>query len=203
VPQFVTVATFNEVPKAEIARNILAEGGIKSYLSDSELVAMDWLIANAIGGVKVQVASEDAERALEVLAEAKEMQASLVDDRIDDDELARQAMAESPEDEDDVSNAEEAPTTVLAPPPSVESPQAPAPSEDVSERDRNAKRAFVLGWFGLALPPVACIALYFFVASALGTGTLTPRGRYNLWVSAILVVPAAIIAAVFFSFFMR
>jgi hypothetical protein len=97
--RFVTVAAFNEVPKAEIARNILTEAGVKSYLSDSELVAMDWLIANAVGGVKVQVAEEDAERALEALAAARDMDDHLVDDRISDEELERQAMAEEPEGE--------------------------------------------------------------------------------------------------------
>ena len=99
MPEFVTVAAFNELPKAEIARNILEEAGIKTYLSDSELVAMDWLIANAVGGVKVQVASGDAERAHEVLAEAKSVDSNLVDDKISDEELERQAMAEEPEGE--------------------------------------------------------------------------------------------------------
>jgi hypothetical protein len=97
--RFVTVAAFNEVPKAEIARNILEEAGIRSYLSDSELVAMDWLIANAVGGVKVQVAEEDAERASAALADAKTMDDHLVDDAISDEELERQALAEEPEGE--------------------------------------------------------------------------------------------------------
>jgi hypothetical protein len=220
--KFVTIASFSEVPKAEIARNILAEGGVKSYLSDSELVAMDWLIANAIGGVKVQVAIEDAERALQVLAEAKEMQSNLVGDNISDEELTRQAMAEAPEGEfDEEGDPEEMPPpsapsrfrkfTDASARESTEPVTAPKPPEvapaeetnEISERDRNAKRAFIIGWFGLAIPPLAVLALYFFVSSAFGSGTLTPRGRYNLIVAAILVIPSAIIASMFTSAFIQ
>ncbi len=64
----VTVATFDFLPDAEIARGRLQAEGIDCALADEHLVQTDWLYSIAVGGIKVQVAPEDAERALAVLA---------------------------------------------------------------------------------------------------------------------------------------
>ena len=62
-----TVAMFDLAAKAEAARNVLEDGRHPGGVADSEIVAMDWLISNAVGGHQVQVREEDAERAAEVL----------------------------------------------------------------------------------------------------------------------------------------
>ncbi|MDX1925041.1 MAG: type II CAAX endopeptidase family protein [Pirellulaceae bacterium] len=59
----VTIATYHSQTKAEAARIHLAQEGIESVLTNESIVAMDWLLMNAIGGIKLQVASHDAERA--------------------------------------------------------------------------------------------------------------------------------------------
>jgi membrane protease YdiL (CAAX protease family) len=59
----VTIATYHSQPKAEAARIHLAQEGIEAVLINESIVAMDWLLMNAIGGIKLQVASHDAERA--------------------------------------------------------------------------------------------------------------------------------------------
>lgn len=86
--------------KAEIARLALDRAGIPAVIEDSEIVAMDWLLANAVGGIKVKVREADAARAAEVLDAKLGADAGLASDAIDEDELTRQALAEAPEDED-------------------------------------------------------------------------------------------------------
>jgi hypothetical protein len=67
----VTVGQFQFGPEAEAARLHLEEVGIPAYISDGETVTMDWLLGNAIGYVKVQVATSQAEAALAVLEKMK------------------------------------------------------------------------------------------------------------------------------------
>ncbi len=63
----VTVATFDFLPQAEIARGRLAAEGIAGRLADQHLVQTDWLYSIAVGGIKLQVAARDVERALAIL----------------------------------------------------------------------------------------------------------------------------------------
>ena len=96
-----TVAAFDIPAKAELARNALTAAGIQAVIADSEIVAMDWLISNAVGGVKVQVWEEDAERAAAVLEEKLGDEAGLASDDLDEDELTRQALEAGEPDPDD------------------------------------------------------------------------------------------------------
>src|SRR5690606_14037290 len=70
--QLVTVATFVTPLEAELVRARLDEAGVEAFVADAELVTADWTMSNAIGGVKVRVAVEDAERARAVLSEPVE-----------------------------------------------------------------------------------------------------------------------------------
>ncbi|MEQ9066942.1 MAG: DUF2007 domain-containing protein, partial [Gimesia chilikensis] len=62
---FITIATTSTPTEASLIRNQLEAEGIRVYLSDEEAVGMAWYLGNALGGIKVQVASEDADRAFE------------------------------------------------------------------------------------------------------------------------------------------
>jgi hypothetical protein len=66
--QKITVATFDFWPSAEIARGRLLAEGIDCELADQHLVQTDWLYSLAVGGIKLQVAAQDAERALTILS---------------------------------------------------------------------------------------------------------------------------------------
>ena len=57
------VAAFTNVHEAEMLRAYLEGSGIRAYVRDSLTVTANWTLSNAIGGVKVDVADEDAERA--------------------------------------------------------------------------------------------------------------------------------------------
>jgi len=61
------VAAFTNVHEAEMLRAYLDGSGIQAYVRDSLTVTANWTLSNAIGGVKVDVADEDAEQALALI----------------------------------------------------------------------------------------------------------------------------------------
>jgi hypothetical protein len=63
----VIVATFRDLPPALIAKNVLDTAGIRNFLIDATTIRMDWLLSNAIGGVKLGVERKDLEAAKQAL----------------------------------------------------------------------------------------------------------------------------------------
>lgn len=64
---FVTVGTFWNPWPAWMLRNKLADGGVDAFVHDEFAVTMNWLYANAMRGVKVQVPLEQVEKAQAIL----------------------------------------------------------------------------------------------------------------------------------------
>jgi cell division septation protein DedD len=64
-----TIAAFNHADQAHFLRSRLEGSGIGAHVRDEHMVSLDWLAALAVGGVKVDVADEDYEAALAMLAE--------------------------------------------------------------------------------------------------------------------------------------
>ncbi|MAQ92708.1 MAG: hypothetical protein CMM84_04140 [Rhodothermaceae bacterium] len=64
----VTVATCTYVFEAEILRGYLRSEGIEPRLDDAEIITADWTMSVAVGGVKVGVAPDQADRARHLLA---------------------------------------------------------------------------------------------------------------------------------------
>jgi hypothetical protein len=197
--RLVTVASFDQPPKARLVQNVLEAEGIQVAINDESLVAMDWLLSNAIGGVKVQVWEEDADRAVEILErEFGAEGGGLGPVAIDADVLAAEAEAEEPED----GHREELPQ-VEGPGPS----EAGSPPE--AERDACARRMvfvalvalalapFSLAWFvGLFSFPFAAYAIYLFLNAAFGEGELSSRGRLNLIVGGLFLSPFLIFLSI-------
>jgi hypothetical protein len=75
--ELVTVATFNDPIEAAMARNYLEAAGISAMLLDETTVATNWGIANAVGGIKLQVS-------LGNLAQAEVLLDQVPDDEPDD-----------------------------------------------------------------------------------------------------------------------
>ena len=67
----ITVATFTKPEEAHLLRMRLENAGIKAYIQDENLVQMDLLYSNAVGGVRVQVADEDLDAVKELLSTDK------------------------------------------------------------------------------------------------------------------------------------
>jgi hypothetical protein len=68
----VTVASFDEPCKANIAKIKLESEGIKCFLSGENFVATYWLLSRAEGGIKLKVKEAEAKTATKILAR-KEM----------------------------------------------------------------------------------------------------------------------------------
>jgi hypothetical protein len=67
LPSLVTVRQFLTVQGAIMAKSILDSAGIESFLADDNVISMNWLWSNALGGVKLQVRKTDAAIALNLL----------------------------------------------------------------------------------------------------------------------------------------
>lgn len=64
---FKTIATFTNPSEHLVIANLLEAEGIRYFLKDENTVQVYNLYSNAIGGVKLQVYKEDADRALEII----------------------------------------------------------------------------------------------------------------------------------------
>lgn len=64
---FVAVTTYDNYIPAHIALGRLTEEYINCYLQDEYSVTVGPFLTNSIGGIKLMVAEEQAERALEIL----------------------------------------------------------------------------------------------------------------------------------------
>jgi hypothetical protein len=67
----VSVASYVNVPRAELARNALESEGIPTMLNNVNLVLWQWEYSNATGGVSVQVRRGDAPHARALLAASR------------------------------------------------------------------------------------------------------------------------------------
>jgi hypothetical protein len=65
----VTLQHFRDIPEALLAKGKLESAGIECILADGNLVRMDWLLSNAIGGVRLQVHRRDFDSARAILDE--------------------------------------------------------------------------------------------------------------------------------------
>lgn len=65
----VTLQHFRDIPEALLAKGKLESAGIPCIMADGNLVRMDWLLSNAIGGIRLQVHEQDIETARAVLDE--------------------------------------------------------------------------------------------------------------------------------------
>ncbi len=68
-PALVTLQHFRDIPEALLAKGKLESARIACVLADGNLVRMDWLLSNAIGGLRLQVRQGDLESARALLAE--------------------------------------------------------------------------------------------------------------------------------------
>lgn len=78
----ITIARFDNPVTANIAKARLDAAGIPALLADEHTVSMNWLLSNAIGGVRLQVPDEYAVRAMDLLEE--DLSDEVPDSGIDD-----------------------------------------------------------------------------------------------------------------------
>ena len=64
----VTIKKFSSPWETDLAKTHLEACGIKAFIIDSQTISANWLFANAIGGIKLQVYEEQAMEAKEILS---------------------------------------------------------------------------------------------------------------------------------------
>ena len=65
--QFIPIWSYDNYVSAQIALGRLQEDGIDCWLKDENTVTIDPILANAIGGIKLMVANNQAGQALDIL----------------------------------------------------------------------------------------------------------------------------------------
>lgn len=186
--RIVTVARFDQAGQAHVARNALEAAGIKSVITDEAVVSMDWFLSNAVGGIKVQVLEEDAERALAALN-----QALGEEEPLDDEAMAAEAEAAGREDDEDAAPTAPSEPQHLTKPWDAKPPEpvaAPAPPEKEgapSERDEYARRFFFTAFFSLALWPLWFYAVYLLFNAAFGEGPISSRAKRRLGFGVVVL----------------
>jgi hypothetical protein len=171
--KLVTIARFDLAGQAHIAKNALEAVGIKSVLADEQTVAMDWLLSNAIGGIKVQVLEEDAERAVTALEESLGS-----DEPVDEETMAAEAEATETEEHDEPSEPVAPQADPPPPPAGIGTEEGPAGKP--SERDDYARRLFLTSVFAVVVPPLWFYSIYLFLNAAFGEGPINEKGRTDL-----------------------
>jgi hypothetical protein len=79
-----TVASFQDPVEAQIVRALLESAGIAAIVADLNLVTLDWPMAQALGGVKLQVPHKDVPEALGLIAAYRSGELASEDDEADD-----------------------------------------------------------------------------------------------------------------------
>jgi len=64
----IVLRKYRDMPEAFVAKSLLEDAGIQSFLQDDNVVRMDWFWSNAIGGIKLVVRQKDAEQSEKLLA---------------------------------------------------------------------------------------------------------------------------------------
>jgi Putative prokaryotic signal transducing protein len=65
--EWIAVASFSQPVEAHLARTRLEAEGIPCVVGNEHLVRVDWLLSNAVGGVKLMVPRSELERARDAL----------------------------------------------------------------------------------------------------------------------------------------
>lgn len=67
----ITIEEYDRDFQAHVAKLALEQAGIQCFLANETIVSMDWFMANAVGGIRLQVAESDAEEAFTILSEIR------------------------------------------------------------------------------------------------------------------------------------
>jgi len=62
-----TIGSYNTFLEASLVRSELEAFAVDVFLADAEMVRLNWMWSNALGGVKVQVPESEREEALDIL----------------------------------------------------------------------------------------------------------------------------------------
>jgi hypothetical protein len=70
----VILRRYRDLPQAFVEKSVLEDEGIACYLQGDNVMGMDWLWSNAMGGIKMLVRQVDVEEAERILSQAQSSQ---------------------------------------------------------------------------------------------------------------------------------
>lgn len=76
---FIVVATYPDATQAHVAKGLLESEGIDAVLRDEHLVTANWMLSNALGGVRLMVPQSCEARARRLLQQAARGELALDD----------------------------------------------------------------------------------------------------------------------------
>ena len=175
--RLVTVAIFSSPIAANIAKNQLEAAGLKVAIADEESVGMSWVLAAALGGIKLQVFEKDTAEALAVLGDTSASTDLPNTDRTTEDFLPNET--EQPAESEGAEDVN--------------------PEPVLSNRDQMAERAFRCAIFGLLLAPIEFFAFWLLLNVYISDEPLSADNRWKAKVAAAINLPMMF----FFCFLLR
>jgi hypothetical protein len=175
--KLLTVATYDDAVSARLALNQLHQAGLAAVLSDESTVAMDWLLSNAIGGIKVQVNPKDVTIARRLIEEHERQRAAAdgapapLADEIEEESVGVETPAAGA---DEVPGAEDEPDLEEEPP--------------LTTRERDGLRAFRGAMLGILFPPIELYVLYLVIKVFVSQEQLGARYRNMACAGAIIML---------------
>jgi len=182
--RLVTLETYMNAMQAHLAKNQLEAAGIRGVLADEFAATTYWHLSNAIGGIKLQVAEEDFERAAVVLDSFQKIR--YVEDDADVSEESSSLPVEgsaSPE----------------SPPPPHEEDEEPK----LNSREQNAERAYRAALFGFMFFPLQFYATWLLLDVWQADHPLRPAVRRKLYWAIGFNVPMVLVATAATLFWLR
>jgi hypothetical protein len=169
--ELVCVATFDKVHEAQLCKSQLEGAGIRAVLENEFALNANWLLSNALGGIRLHVTPENREAALQVLAQGRQLfhlaegenmdQVSSPSDSVSDsDERARSQEAVDDENEE--------------------------PWE--SEREAHARRALMFAVTGMVIFPLQLFTAWILWEVATMPGRLRPLYRFYFFGASMVAL---------------
>ncbi len=187
----VTLRVFWNEVEANIAASILRRENIKVYLSGGEIASMNWTLANAIGGIRLQVAEQDAKRSEELLEaavseDAENLQARTNETISDNADVANDH--ESDWEEDELSDEYQ-----------LSDDAARRYEESLSLREQKAGYALRSATIGLLFIPLQFYTAYLIHDVYTLEGQLRPRYVRYTWIAFLFAAPCLMFMGIMFA----
>jgi Putative prokaryotic signal transducing protein len=163
IPGFTTIATFGNPIEANLAKAAVEREGITAFLADESSANTLWHVAIAIGGIKLQVPEEDAQIALQALADVRAEGPASID--LDAEEYDRQ----------------------FGKPEADEADWTPNP------REKAADRAFRIAFLAFFFPPAEFYAVWILLDVLFSKDRLGRAHRRRATIAALISVPSALV----------
>ncbi|ADG69948.1 hypothetical protein Plim_4137 [Planctopirus limnophila DSM 3776] len=187
----VTLRVFWNEVEANIAASILRRENIKVYLSGGEIASMDWTLANAIGGIRLQVAEQDVERSEELLELAVSEDADTLQARTEENGSGNPDKADDHEsnwDEDELPDRYQ-----------LSDDAARRYEETLSLREQKAGYALRSATIGLLFIPLQFYTAYLIHEVYTLEGQLRSRYVRYTWVACLFAAPCLMFMGIMFA----